>query len=159
MESRKGYQIRLLIPVRLPRTRYVPDTSFKPSIEIGSEVLDPILRRVYLSPEFGLPAVALLSLLLVDAIFLVQSLFPAAPVRILLGKAVGSHPSGFSLPLLAACCELLGLFGFGNCRRIGSLVCGCLDHISKSACSFLALIQPSLPTKSIFSQPPWFKKP
>ena len=100
MERRKGYQIRLLIPVRLPRTRYVPDTSFKPSIEIGSEVLDPILRRVHLSPEFGLPAVALLSLLLVDAILSAQSLFLETLVRILRGKVVDCHPSGFAFLIL-----------------------------------------------------------
>ena len=37
-------------------------------VGIGSEVSDPILKRVRWWLEFGLPAVALLSLLLVDVI-------------------------------------------------------------------------------------------
>ena len=74
-------------------------------VGIGSGVSDPILKRVHLSTEFGLPVVALLSLLLVDAILSAQSLFLETPVRILLGKVVDCHPSGSSLillPLLAA---------------------------------------------------------
>ena len=49
--------------------------------------------------------VALLSLLLVDAILSAQSLFLETLVRILRGKVVDCHPSGFALillPLLAA---------------------------------------------------------
>ena len=79
--------------------------SSKPSVRVRSEVSDPILTRVHLWLEFGLPATALLSLLLVDAISSAQSLFPVLPDRILLGKVVDCHPSGSSLillPLLAA---------------------------------------------------------
>ena len=79
--------------------------SSKPSVRVRSEVSDPILKRVHLSTEFGLPVVALLSLLLVDAILSAQSLFLETPVRILRGKVVDCHPSGFALillPLLAA---------------------------------------------------------
>ena len=84
--------------------------SFKLSVGVRSEVSDPILKRVHLSTEFGLPVVALLSLLLVDAILLVQSLFPATPVRILLDKAVDSHPSGFALILLWLLAASFGAF-------------------------------------------------
>ena len=81
-------------------SRYVPDMGFKLSVEIGSKVLDRIFKRVHLWLEFGLPAEAQPSLLLVDAILLAQSLFPVLLVRILLGKVIGSHPSGFALILL-----------------------------------------------------------
>ena len=86
-------------------SRYVPDMGFKLSVEIGSKVLDRIFKRVHLWLEFGLPAEAQPSLLLVDAILSAQSLFLETPVRILLGKVVDCHPSGFALillPLLAA---------------------------------------------------------
>jgi len=81
-------------------SRYVPDMGFKLSVEIGSKVLDRIFKRVHLWLEFGLPAEAQPSLLLVDAILLAQSLFPVLLVRILLGKVIDSHPSGFALILL-----------------------------------------------------------
>ena len=71
--------------------------SSKPAVGVRSEVSDPILKRVHLSTEFGLPVVALLSLLLVDAILSAQSLFLETPVRILRGKVVDCHPSGFCL--------------------------------------------------------------
>ena len=73
---------------------------FKPSVGIRSEVSDPILTRVHLWLEVGLPATALLSLLLVAASSSAQSLFPVLPDRILLGKVVDCHPSGFVLILL-----------------------------------------------------------
>ena len=72
----------------------------KLSLEIGSKVLDRIFKLVDLWVEFGLPAEAQPSLLLGDAILLAQSLFPVLLVRILLGKVIDSHPSGFALILL-----------------------------------------------------------